>query len=919
MLYEDFQDNSLNMTVNQSIHLPIHKSIQDFLSLRNYKIVEFKGIRPVQEVKCAFLRLKKNFFHFDYEEKTNYYFFIVKELNNNYIKQNENNRITFFKNVNVENPKGIYFDFDYNKYKLYAILGKIGKNKEFIFEEEKQILLNREICSVRHSTYDGINYFKLTKKIEEENSRKNFVKFPNSLEKYYVIEIETKKKQSETTIREDGVLSVLYLLSSTKTNISNLFIMIKYSLYFIKETLINYIGKYLRDMIYDFCQLPSDILLDFLCNIGAININSKETKIYYPLRKNIKKIQNLNYKNLIHFIYRNLSNIKRSKAIDKVPFHKFVQLYEKYNMFHKQSEFKINKFTSQTNDFSFMKNSLIIERNDNITKEHKVDINKLLKILLNDLTNFLNNEMNNNKQNIKRFMMESLNRFLTQYTTLKGFFNIDIVINEESMFEFQCFKNKNKNQSINENLFYCVSKTLGLINYIFEFNEGFFHKHFSILDFSYNFNEKNVIHTFPCYNDSSKKNKIRIYDIPFIDKWNFHVATLIMLVYKEKYGFLNLNKNYEEIESQENSQRKFFNLFNEIHELISKEFFNHYEIVLPNFYSFCDRISKYPLDKYNCIDSVCQHFTNISLEILLRDNLKFFCPFNDLYNINLNDFYNKPNLESIFEPYLIIVDDKLKTFLNKKEKKEEFLRSQNFTIGSYYHILKKINSEKIQHSLFLTENNLENEEKENRNKIIKEDDSAETEDLTISIKEISQKKLVKVYKNSPYNISNEKFDYHYLFNLYYFYIYKSMFSLKEKFINFDTIKGFINYLESSVSMSFNDLDNSIIKNAPKEVKDVKKTKKLIKKGIIKDLIIMNKLNSKVRAMNFIFMDYLKRVVYEIMKDEKSGWIKKESNKEYYYMKIGHYLVNFYLYGNCENNIKSFEEFSRSDFYINSGL
>ena len=52
-----------------------------------------------------------------------------------------------------------------------------------------------------------------------------------------------------------------------------------------------------------------------------------------------------------------------------------------------------------------------------------------------------------------------------------------------------------------------------------------------------------------------------------------------------------------------------------------------------------------------------------------------------------------------------------------------------------------------------------------------------------------------------------------------------MFSLKEKFINFDTIKGFINYLESSVSMSFNDLDNSNIKNVPKELKDVKKTKK----------------------------------------------------------------------------------------------
>jgi hypothetical protein len=46
------------------------------------------------------------------------------------------------------------------------------------------------------------------------------------------------------------------------------------------------------------------------------------------------------------------------------------------------------------------------------------------------LSEFLLSKMDYNNQNIKRFMIESLNRFLTLYSSLKGFFNIDIVINE---------------------------------------------------------------------------------------------------------------------------------------------------------------------------------------------------------------------------------------------------------------------------------------------------------------------------------------------------------------------------------------------------------------------------------------------------------------------------------------------------------
>ena len=912
---ENLIDNEINGSINKNDKIP--QSILNFLAEENYTLVTFNEINSIQKVKCAHFKLDNKHFTFDFEENDNYYFFIVKQENENYIKRNQENNLrkTFFKNENKQKSTGFFFNFDYNKYNFYAILGKIDENKEFEYDMNKKILLNREICGVKHTVFEGINYFKLTKKIQPPLAKTKFTSFPNCLEKYYLIEIETKKPPCDTTIKEDGVISVLYLLSSTKNKIYHLFIMLKYTLYFIKETLINYIGKYLHDIIYDFCNLPSEILVEFLSHIGAMNSNMNETKIIYPIRNQIKTIMELNRKNMIHFTYRNLSNIKRPKALDKIPFYKFIQLYEKYNMFHQQDEFKIKK--SKVDELKFLKDCLIIEKGDNITREHKVNLKKVLEKIFIDLTNSLNYYMNNNSQNIKRYMIESLNKFLIQYISFKGFFNIDIVINEESMFEFDCFKNKNKNQKMNENIFSCVTKTLKFINSLFEFNEGFFHKHFSILDFSYNFNEKNIIHTFPSYNDSSKKNKIRIFDIPFLDKWNFHIATLIMLVYKDLYGFLNNNSNFQNEEYQENSQNKFFNLFSKTHDLISKELFQYYELVLPNYFSLCDRMSKYPLDKYNCIDSLCQHFTNISLEILLRNNLVFFSPFNSLYDIKVNDIFNVPNLNDIFEPYLILVDKELKTFLDKKEKKEDYLKKKNYNIKSYFNDLKSINNEKLHHSIFLTNILIDDdEENENEKKFNNNNEKNINEINTNKEKKFS----IKKYKESQYNYNNNKntFDFYNLFNLYYYFTYKTMFELKQKFYNYDTMKGYIDYLESSISISI-DQDNSLINIASKDVGKNKETKKAIKEGIIKDLKIIYKLNKMNRIMNYIFMDYLKHAVNDIILDPKSGCIKKESDNEFYFMKIGHYIVNFLLYGNNDNNIKTLEQFYQTDFFQNAGI
>ena len=136
------------------------------------------------------------------------------------------------------------------------------------------------------------------------------------------------------------------------------------------------------------------------------------------------------------------------------------------------------------------------------------------------------------------------------------------------------------------------------------------------MDYSYNFNEKNVIHTFPCAHDSSKKNKIRIFDIPFIDKWSYQVASLILLVYRDLFGFMQDSLIIDEKrgeEEEEKSEQNFLKFFQIINERIATEFFETYESVLPDYFTFCSRISRFPLDKYNCLDNLCQHFTNNSV------------------------------------------------------------------------------------------------------------------------------------------------------------------------------------------------------------------------------------------------------------------------------------------------------------------
>ena len=926
--------------------------IQNYLKENNLAIVTFNNIESVQIIRCAYLKKTENLrvkdFLFQFNENNFYYFFITKEENPNYLKPKISKKSKPIKiKIEKENEKeenkekeknDIELDFDYNKYLLKAVIMKIpnaSKVKPEIFKIE---ILDREICQISNTTLESIIYYKTSKTIKPEKAKQNYDKFELMLEKYYILEIESKKPPNEASIKEDGILSVVYLMTGSKTTTIKLFTMVKYSLYFIKETLHNYINKYIHDMIYDFCHLPSECFCDFLSNLGCLTKGKGSNySIVFPLKKYIKTFDSLSQKNLINHMYRNLPNITKTKAIKRVPFHKFILMFEKYKQYYSSREFKIKqKYLNGKKEkfYSFLKPSLIYDTiNDKITKEHKINLNNVLKNFFDVLERFFNENLSTDIPIIRNFMIQNLSKFLTQYTSFKGFFNLDIIMNEDNVFEFRCTNNKKCNNAINNNMFGCVVCLLGFINNIFGFNEGFFHKHFTIMEYSFNFNEKNVIHTFLSCNDSSTKNKVRIFDIPFMEKWNYQVAGLLLYIYKEKFGFLDGRISKSKIETI-NKNNNFVRLFDEISNNIYKDLFFYYEDVLPDYYKFCKSISNSPLDKYNCLDNLCQNFANNSIMVLLKNNVFFFNPFEGIYQINQKNLMNYPNLNSILEPYLIMVDESYKKYLEKKEKKEQYLKELNFDIKKFFEKLKMINTEKVHYSIFIGKDKKKEKEKEKEEKEIEEIEEEENEiktdneisteskkaDENSNINEIitdiypekmhkSQLKSVKLEK-----INKELFDFYFLLNLYYNYSYETIKELKDYFSNYEIIKRYIESIESSTLISFHETDRTIIKTTQKNNINAKDIKKKQKKGLIKDLIILKKLTNLTRRMNYIFCEYMNGIIYDVIKDKASNISYRNQLGEKHYLKIGHYIIDFLAYERKGIDYNSFEYFLSTDIY-----
>jgi len=329
----------------------------------------------------------------------------------------------------------------------------------------------------------------------------------------------------------------------------------------------------------------------------------------------------------------------------------------------------------------------------------------------------------------EKFFALSLKNSIKKHITNKGFFNIDIIMNED---EFKnmcnitgCCKKFNKKIG---NFFYSMGNCfLSTLNSLLLINEGLIHKHFAIFSHSYNFNTKNRIFTFNSKYDASKKNKLRVYDILFNENWAEEIANLIILIYKSFYGMraesakINLDSDLEVFEekkinsSMDKNYKKskqellfFMQRYKQRVDSIIKDFFESYFLVLPDFKNFCKNLAFFPISRYNVIDNLCQHFTNSCVQVLLNNSIMFFLKSTDIkeYNKNLNNEINIPNLETPIEPFLINVDNNLKNYLNRNGHYEDFVNECYKNEVEFIEVMKSINkyNSYCQNLIFLEDN-----------------------------------------------------------------------------------------------------------------------------------------------------------------------------------------------------------------------
>lgn len=360
--------------------------------------------------------------------------------------------------------------------------------------------------------------------------------------------------------------------------------------------------------------------------------------------------------------------------------------------------------------------SNIDESNLNINNQHDKDIN------------FIKRPLYKSNGASEKYFKNCLKNALIKYITAKGFFNIDIILNEEEFrnmdFGFCC---KPVKTQVNKFLYNFGSKILKLFNSLLQVNEGLIHKHFTIFSHSYNFNQKNRIYTFNSKFDASKKNKLRVYDVLFYEKWADKIADLLILIYKEFYEMgegssdevesemittttsvdnqnkyiqnnCNTTNNSSSLKKKKdrNAEVKLLNFIEKFRctvEFIINDFFDSYALVLPDFKNFCKTLARFPISRYNLIDNLCQHFTNSSIQVLLNKSIMFYQSLDEIkqYNNNLESVLTFPNINAFIEPYLISVDNTLRQYLSQKDDLEEFVKEIFQTENDFFQKLSDVN------------------------------------------------------------------------------------------------------------------------------------------------------------------------------------------------------------------------------------
>ena len=75
---------------------------------------------------------------------------------------------------------------------------------------------------------------------------------------------------------------------------------------------------------------------------------------------------------------------------------------------------------------------------------------------------------------------------------------------------------------------------------------------------------------------------------------------------------------------------------------------------------------------------------------------------------------------------------------------------------------------------------------------------------------------------------------------------------------------------------------------------------------------MSKLTRMTRHMNFIFSEYVNKIINDIILDGSSRIAQKNAQNEKYYIKIGHYIINFLAYEKDNVFFNTYDYFKESE-------
>ena len=792
------------------------------------------------------------------------------------------------KRYNVSLSKTINKDFgeilrnDKNPLK-YINLNTIKHNIKILIKEDKnptkEVLLNRDSTIINHFTSENLK--KLLKYNEISSSEENkdfpFQKFINYISFTNNLQLTIKSEEKDNTIDDE---KYIFLIFENQKKLISAYSYLKFNIYYSKESLENYFSNYIFELIFEFSHL-SDSFLYLLENLGIANQSEDEISIDFPIRDKVRLIREAVILNQKRILIESINELKSKENFDgfkKIPIHKFIKKFNCFNPFYLENQKLIVSEKSLNNNNKLKILKPFFYKDETLKENHfKVnEINLFKEIFLDYQESFSNSFININSEKSTKsfdlFLINEIKRKMEQNISKNGFFPIDLVFNDDNMMNLECCKTKKCNKLCNNLAYKFFSNFLSFFNLLFEVNEGFFHKHMTILNYSYNFNDQNLILIFKSKDDNQTKNKIRLFDLFFLEKWSFMVAELALFIIKDKYKF-DEKIDFEEV-NDVLQIKKFPCKFRKVVNSIFEEFLELYKNSLPDYLNFCKKISKFPLNKYNAIDNICQHFTNSSIDCLLKNQIFTFQAFDKIYDLTAEkiDYTIIPKMDRILEPYLIYIDNIMHDYLNTTIKKEKFLLVKMLDYDNYINQLKDLNRNKVNWSIFMTNSPVD-----------------------------QPKVLLKLIKENQ--IQDKLFyEFNYLFNCNYYFYYKFLNELHYEILEIIVLKVSLSFLTFDKKYQPPDADKSIFLRHPnRNLQEMKLELIKRKKTVLKILKLMIKLRKYSSIICYLYSDYVRFCSMKIFEN-----FYQSTNKNIL-IKIGYYLINL----KCFNIEK---DFCREDYY-----